>query len=55
MSRSRRLVVFVSGVLALILAILWWQQRTAVQGPNGHLYVLTDSASGSILEITPTL
>ena len=35
MSRSRRLVAFVSGVLALILAILWWQQRTAVQGPGG--------------------
>jgi len=29
--------------------------RTAVQGPNGHLYVLTDSSNGSILEITPTL
>ena len=28
--------------------------RTIVQGPNGRLYVLTDSASGSILELTPT-
>lgn len=28
--------------------------RTIKQGPNGHLYVLTDSSSGSILELTPT-
>jgi glucose/arabinose dehydrogenase len=28
--------------------------RTVTQGPNGHLYVLTDSASGAILELTPT-
>lgn len=28
--------------------------RTVTQGPNGHLYVLTDAASGSILELTPT-
>lgn len=28
--------------------------RTVKQGPNGHLYVLTDSASGAILELTPT-
>lgn len=28
--------------------------RTVTQGPNGDLYVLTDSGSGSILRLTPT-
>lgn len=28
--------------------------RVAVQGPDGNLYVATDSSSGSILRITPT-
>ena len=28
--------------------------RVAVQGPDGNLYVATDSSSGSILRIVPT-
>ena len=32
MSRTRKLVALVSGVLALVLGVLWWQQRQAGPG-----------------------
>lgn len=47
MGTTRRIIALVSGLLALVLAALWWQQRTATPGDGTAVPSAIAPASGA--------